>query len=389
MPDTTIPSNPPNNSPAPTTSNPSGNKIINTFKTVWRDKKKRWWLIGGGTILLILIVWGIVAAVNKPPEKITIATPTPEIIATATPEVQYSMLDGTLVGPERATRHPLGIMVENLSSIRPQTGLSDASIVYESIVEGGITRYMALYAPNLPARVGPVRSARTQFLDWAQEYTPESAHYAHVGGSADALSKIVGDTINDLDQFSVGAKAFQRFPKAGLASEHTMYTFPDRLYEAAKNKKYKTESTFKVWQFKEEADIANRPESQSITVPYSSAVYTVKFTYDKASNTYKRKNGSKDDIDAANNKQIAVKNLIVHFASYQDTGKKGIQRVGLIGDGTAKIFLDGKVIEAKWHKSKPKERTIYTDTATGAEVQFNRGQFWIAAPKSGTAITVQ
>ncbi|HEY1074571.1 MAG TPA: DUF3048 domain-containing protein [Patescibacteria group bacterium] len=361
------------------------------------EKRKKMIIVGSTVLLALLVATAVIAAVlSRPAEDNDVTTPIsvatssePKATATPVPVTQASNLDGVVVANELATRHPLAIMIENSTLARPQTGLTDASVVYEAIVEGGITRFMAVYGHTLPAKAGPVRSARPVFLDFASEYTPRTAYYAHVGGSPEAIDRIKKENVYDLDQGGIGTKAFQRFPKAGLATEHTMYTFPEKLLEIAKSRNYSTDATFKSWKFKNDAQIADRPESQSITIPFSSASYEVKYIYDKTSNTYKRYMAGVEHKDAVSGKQIAPKNIIIHFANYATTDVKGRQDVDVVGTGTAKIFRDGKVIEATWSKSAPSARSIYTDTATGQEVELNAGQIFVEVPKTGSVITVQ
>ncbi len=96
-------------------------------------------------------------------------------------------LDGVMTTKERAERRPLGIMIENHPDARPQSGLDKASFVFETPSEGGITRFLALYVENDASEVGPVRSARTYYVEWADEVR---AIYAHAGGSAIALENL-------------------------------------------------------------------------------------------------------------------------------------------------------------------------------------------------------
>ena len=128
-------------------------------------------------------------------------------------------------------RRPLAVMIENHIESRPQSGLTSADVVYEAVAEGGITRFMALFYCNLSdVQVGPVRSARTYYLDWLGEYN--NPLYAHVGGAntpgpADALSQIIKYKVNDLNQFSIGFPTFWRdYERLGhpVATEHTMYS---------------------------------------------------------------------------------------------------------------------------------------------------------------------
>lgn len=356
------------------------------------EGRKKLSIISGALIIVLAVVAGAVyASINKDTNGAVNATATPVPTPTPKPTIMASLLDGVMVSSDLATRHPLAVMIENHPDARPQAGLGEASVVYEAITEGGITRFMALFGHTVPEKVGPVRSARSVFIDFAEEYTPNSAYYAHVGGESGALGKISGDKVYDLNQSSIGAKAFQRFAKAGVATEHTMYAFPAKLFQVAKDLGYKTESTFQSWKFKEDTSIENRPEAQTISIPFSSATYDVKYTYDKASNTYKRTMGGTEHKDANTGKVIAPKNVIVHFASYERLpgSTKDVQKVGVLGEGKAKIFLDGKVIDATWKKPSSPSRTIYTDTATGKEVEFNRGQIYVEIPKIGSNVTAQ
>ena len=325
---------------------------------------------------------------NGDPNQDPLTQATPK--ASPTPAESASMLDGTVVATDLALRHPLGVMVENLSTIRPQTGLSTASVIYEAVVEGGITRFMAVYGPRLPEKIGPVRSARQVFVEISKEFTPVSAYYAHVGGSPDALATLKNEKLYDMDQFAVGGKAFERIAKAGLASEHTMYTYPDKLYTAAKDKGYSTQATFRPWLFKADAEVANRPEAQTIVIPFSGASYDVTYIYDKLTNSYKRQQLGSDFTDTLTGKALSPKNIVVQFATYaaRKGDDKGRQDVNVTDGGTAKVLRDGIVTEAKWAKDKATNRTIFTDAASGTEIKFNAGQTIVEIVKSDAKVVV-
>src|SRR3989338_104010 len=175
---------------------------------------------------------------------------------------------------------PLAVVIENHTEARPQSGLSSADIIYEAVAEGGITRFMGVFYCNLSdVQVGPVRSARTFFLDWASEYDPL---YAHVGGAnctggpgapgcqngapADALGQIIKYGIKSLNQFGVGFPTYWRdYQRLGrpVATEHTMYSTTKKLWEiGAKRGWTATDSAgirwdkgFTPWKFMNEGDI--------------------------------------------------------------------------------------------------------------------------------------
>jgi len=108
-------------------------------------------------------------------------------------------IDGELVQPGDIQR-PFGVVIENFPDARPQSGLSQANIVYEALAEGGITRFFALFQTQKAPQIGPVRSARTYFNDWAEEW---GVVYAHVGGNSDALAYLHAGIsgVTDADQF--------------------------------------------------------------------------------------------------------------------------------------------------------------------------------------------
>lgn len=286
-------------------------------------------------------------------------------------------LDGTKVLPDKATRHPLAIMIENHPDARPQAGLDKASIVYEAITEGGITRFMAVYGPYDATKVGPVRSARTYYIDWLKEF---DAFYAHVGGNLDALQKIKTDGVLDLDQFGLGTIAYNRISKAGLATEHSMYTSTDKLYAYAfDKKKWAKTGNFTALDFTTALDEINRTSGQTIDIDFSTPSYKVKWTYDKTSNTYLRELGGIAHKDQITGKQLNASNIIIQSVERRvavtEINENGYAMT-TIGSGKAMIFSQGKQITGTWSKTDQDARTKFLDE-TGVEVPFVPGQFWI------------
>lgn len=299
-------------------------------------------------------------------------------------------------------RRPLAVMIENHTEARPQSGLTSADIVYEVVAEGGITRLMALYYCNLSdIQVGPVRSARTYYLDWVSEY---DALYAHVGGAntpgpADALGQILKYGVKTLNQFSIGFPVYWRdYQRLGhpVATEHTMYSTTQKLWEVGEKRGWVAtdsagvtwDKNFVLWKFKDDNGGGNVSE---ITVDFwnNQPSYKVVWNYDSSINSYKRKNGDSEHMDLNNNKQIEAKNIIVQFQreSNANDGYPGNVHLiyGTIGTGKALIFQDGNVLEGKWTKGSRTSRTKFTDSR-GKEIEFNRGQIWIQTVPEGSKV---
>ncbi len=300
-------------------------------------------------------------------------------------------LDGLMATKEASERHPLAVIVENQVDARPQSGLDKASIVYEALAEGGITRFMAIFGTYEAEKVGPVRSARTYFVDWAHGF---NAFFAHVGGNIDALDQIIAEKTYNLDQMHLGEPSFWRIETLGLAIEHTMYTSTTKLRAAAGAAGYPTINNFTVYKFKNDpsdTDKVNLPDKQKITIDYSSTSYNVYFQFDKATDSYFRFVGGTAQKDKVTGNQLNPKDIAVMTVASKPTLTR-INEQGLdmttIGSGKAEIFLDGKVINGTWKKDSKSAREMFFDDQ-GQEVTFNRGQLWICVVPTGVVPIVE
>lgn len=373
------------------------------IKITLTPQQKRLWL-GGGAIVVVLAA-AIVGAVlfhAKAKTKNTVSpvvacanctSPSPSASATATPTpipMVARKLDGVLVPVGQENIRPLAVMIENHPDARPQSGLSKANLVYEAIAEGGITRFMAVFAdPLTSVRVGPTRSARTYFLDFATEL---NALYAHVGGNIDALDQIrLQGGVGDLDEFSVGAPTYQRDFSRNVAIEHTMYSTTDKLWDYATTKRADaTTSNYTGWQFADAADPANRGTAQTATITFSSALYTVGWTYDKMANLYSRSLAGAPQLDAIDNSPITASNIILQtvIRTHITTriGEDG-WRFTLTGTGNGTLLQNGIATPITWKKSGT-DRTLYYDSS-GKEISFVRGTTWVELVHPDTKVVIQ
>ncbi|CAN5170399.1 DUF3048 domain-containing protein [soil metagenome] len=313
------------------------------------------------------------------------ASPTPS----PTPTLLPSKLNGALVAEGSEALRPLAVMIENHVDARPQSGLSRASVVYEATAEGGITRFMALFNdPRTSVRVGPVRSARPYFVDFATEY---KAFYAHVGGNATALDQIKATGVYDLDQFGLGEPTYKRDFSRNVATEHTMYSGTDKLWNAATTiKKWGTNAEYESWKFTDDGDAKLRPATQSITVNFSTPSFLVDWQYNPTTNVYVRSMGGKPHIDAIDGQGISAKVVVLQSVT-RSAHTTRINEHGwlmkLTGTGSAQIFQNGTVTQATWKKTGS-ERTRYYNSAN-EEIAFVRGLIWVAMVHSDVPVTVK
>lgn len=270
---------------------------------------------------------------------------------------------------------PIAVMIDNHNQAWPQAGLNQAYLVYEVVVEGGETRLMALFKGVTVDKIGPVRSSRHYFLDYAME---NDAIYAHYGWSPQAESDIKQYNINNLNGITESETTFWRVKDK--SAPHNAVTSTTALLNAAKAKGYKTTSTKKsvLNYVTDEVKLENGQEAKSVTIPHST-LQTVKYEYDEQNQVYKRyaRNKAQTDWDTGDN--ITTKNIIITFCdnyTLDDSENKGRQGLRNIGTFNGYYITNGKAIKIKCIKEARNTQTKYEDLQ-GNEIQVNDGNTWI------------
>jgi hypothetical protein len=352
----------------------SSKKVSGEIEKPKKKNRKRLILV---TIVSTLSVFAIIFYLFYPGNKQIAKSPDDQIQEQEeeNPNNTESPINGIMTTKEKAAFRPVGVMIENHPDARPQSGLAEADLVYEMVTEGGITRFFAVFGSNSPKEMGPVRSARVPFVTFADEY---NAFYAHVGGSAEALS-LISKTKDfyDLNQFSLG-KYFWRDSKR--YAPHNVYTTVEKLQEAARSKRYDTNGTIDTWQFKDDEIKENRGQTQSVSIDFSSALYKVTWNYDKGTNSYKRLQAGKVMTDRITSKEIEAKTIIVQKVSSYTQGQYTLMKH--IGTGKATVYMDGKIINGTWSKSAQGSRTKFYDE-NNIELKITRGPIWLEIATNG------
>lgn len=372
-------------------------------------------------IILFLVSGGIsyfvFSSVNKP----VIATP-PTKLANGSiafddslPKTESCPLNGVKYSVQQRQwwekHEPLGVMIENSTDARPQSGLSYADVIYEAVAEGGITRFLSVFYCQDAPEIGPIRSARTYYIDMMSQYGTYPL-YAHVGGAnadgpADALGQLDDygwSSYNDLNQFSIGFPTFWRdYTRQGhtVATEHTMYSTTTKLWDFAKTQRDITNVTkagawdanYTPYTFKDDAALSARPISQTVHLDFwEDQSYAVDWIYDRTNNVYKRNNGGEPHIDIDTKKQLTAKNVVVLLMDQSNASDGYANNEHLLyddtGTGKALIFIDGKEVKGTWKKASRKAQLIIND-ASGVPVQFDRGNIWFSILPLDATITVK
>lgn len=336
-------------------------RVVPYIKHRWKELTvSLGFAMAAGLMVYTLMVQGVVMGIKIPRLKVS-----------GLEDIYYSPLTGSEVAQDLAQRPVTGIMIENLfGEARPQSSLSQAGVVFEAVAEGGITRYLALYQEARPGVIGPVRSLRPYYLDWAQGF---DARIIHAGGSADAMSLITQRNAKSMNCLVFSASCYRTGDKA---APHNLYSSFDKIDPVGAQLGYNSSSFTpfsRVGRKKEKA--AEVPTNTTITLDFSGPQYTSQFRYDQPSNSYLRFNGGAPDVDRENNQQIAVKNLVVIPMLTSYDGKYAV--MNSIASGEAIVFRDGIAIKGTWSKDAPTSQ-IKLIGAEGADIQLNRGPTWFA-----------
>jgi hypothetical protein len=333
------------------------------------------------SVLALLFISGGVYALtdHKAPAKTPVASK--KIVkksATVIPKPIVSNLTGLPVTSDQQKLPVTGVMIENSPDARPQSGLKDAGVVFEAIAEGGITRFLALYQEEMPGNIGPIRSSRPYYLQWALGF---DAAYAHVGGSPDALADIKSWGVRDLDQF-YNSGAYHRI--STRYAPHNVYTSRQDLLTLQNSKGYNT-STYTPFVRKLEA-ASKVPTTTSVDFAISGYYYNVHYDYDAAANAYKRSEGGATHMDADTNTQLEPKVVVALVMPYSLMADGYHSVYNSIGSGKAYVFQDGVLTTGTWAKADMKSNFTFTDD-TGKPLGLDPGQTWISAVGAATNVT--
>ena len=309
------------------------------------------------------------------------ATPVPTATPTPGPSLVPAPLTGRLVTEAVAARHPIAVMVDDLSPARPQSGFSAASVVWQAPAEGGIPRYMMVFQENTPGDVGPVRSSRYYYIAWAAELR---AVYAHAGGSPQALATLrtqgQGQLVYNADEFRWGG-SFRRIPTR--SSPHNLYTTGKQLRALVAAVHAKDGPIAWPWRFAADAPLARRPVGGRIQVSYLANV--IRYDYDRLTNTYLRSVSVEGkQIDASTKQRVAPKNVIVmqmRFGPLDDGSHKHRLEANVVGSGKAWIATNGITIQGTWKKTSLKAPTQFFDRS-GNVVTLTIGQTFVQVMKT-------
>lgn len=301
------------------------------------------------------------------------------------------------------TDRPIAVMIDNHSGAWPQANLNKAYLVYEIIVEGGETRLMAVFKGQNLEKIGPVRSSRHYFLDYALE---NDAIYVHHGWSPQAQSDISKLGVNNINGIQESSTNFWRVKDK--SAPHNLFTSTESILKIAERKGYaKTSNKKSVLNYTaDEVNLSEKYKSTSseestsniesaitattVTIPHST-LHTVKYEYNAETKTYTRYARGKLQTDYVTGENVTTKNIIITFCdnyTLQDTENKGRQGLTNIGTFDGYYITNGNAIPIKCTKSARNMQTIYKDL-DGNEIEVSDGNTFINICPTNAKVVIE
>lgn len=284
----------------------------------------------------------------------------------------------------KGTERPIAVMIDNEPGAWPHAGLQDAYMIYEAIIEGGQSRLMALFKGANTAKIGPIRSSRHYFVEFAMEH---SAIYAHFGWSPKAEETIKSNNVNNINGINYDGTKFWREGKG----YHTAFTSIANLQDVAKSKSYLMIGSDKpIYTYSaREYNLETEKQVDSINMVYSTK-HSVSYKYNEEKKVFYRYQRGNAHTDRVTKEQYFAKNIIVAVMSnhaLSDGTNKGRQEVVNEGTGTGYYLTNGKCIDITWKKENLKSKTYFYDLS-GNEITLNDGITFVQIVPKGQKIDV-
>lgn len=300
---------------------------------------------------------------NEDENSVVVELPEPEFVYTA----PLTGIGTNNPLPERL----VAVMIENSAAARPQSGLQEADVVYEILAEGMITRFIAIFHSQSPDTFGPVRSIRPYFIELANGL---DAIIVHAGSSIHAHFILTKGDQPYLDETTNAGAYFTRVDFR--QRPHNVYTNLERIWQGAKDKKYRLEGEFPKLQFLAEGEEVAGTSANQVTITYSSSNYVVGYQYDATSESYRRLVNGEAHVDKETNQPLTTKNLLVIEAPHQmiANDEAGRREVELDGPGQGYLFQQGKMQAITWERTDKKMIRAFIN---GEEVKYVPGNTWV------------
>lgn len=282
------------------------------------------------------------------------------------------------------SRRPIAVKIENSPAARPQTGIQRADVVYESLVEGGITRFNCIFHSDQEGTRGPVRSARLSDLHIVPQY---NALFSFSGANTTVNGRINRAGIDNLSEDA--GVSYPYYRSSVKAAPHNLFLDMMKLKEEAKRRKMDLTAKVQPFLFERGSTDAT-PTTTELTVPFSDANRVV-WTYDGGSDTYLRVNNGRAHTDAETGKQISAHNVVVLWAKTSAAGRDKVGSttldIELSGENRCSVFRNGQRYDGVWKTNDKTPPRFFT--RDGAPIRLTPGNTWMQVIPTNVNISMR
>ncbi|KAI7261013.1 hypothetical protein KC345_g9924 [Hortaea werneckii] len=287
--------------------------------------------------------------------------PVPTIAATVAPEPSAAAEPSPVITPEAKTvsgltglptaegslPRPLAVMINNAPAARPQSGVSEADILYEVLAEGGITRLIGIFQSHTGVvKIGPIRSIRPYLLDIGESYGGVTVH---AGGSPAAYAILQKEKKEDMDEIGRAGAYFWRDKER--KAPHNLYSNAAKLREGAEKLGYAENVEVPRYEFTDPEYIPTEgTDAPEFNVNFLLKSYTVGYKYNPGQRTYERWVNGKPHLDLNNGGAVGAANVIIMGSDHKVLDDVGRLQVDVELGGEALLFQRGVVIHGKWSR---------------------------------------
>jgi hypothetical protein len=351
---------------------------------------KQWAMIGGPVAVVLAVLTTVLFTGGDDEAAEPTTTTTTEATTTTTTEPPAAEPGYPLTGlpiddPARAQRPVLAVKIDNAEPRtgrggRPQAGINPADVVYEEMVEGSVTRFLALFHSQDADPVGPVRSARTTDLHLMSPLGRPL--FAWSGANAGVVAQVRGSDLVDVGH-DAASRAYRR--AGDRPAPYNLMSSTGELWAAAPDEERPPPALF---EYRDEGDDPGGQPVEAVRIVFGGGPGSAPVDYRWDGAGWARTQRDTPHVDA-DGQQVAPPNVVIQFTPYEevqccDASGFPIVEARLVGEGEAWILTGGRLIEARW--TRPAEADVATfTTADGEPVRLTRGRTWVAVAPPGTA----
>ncbi len=314
-------------------------------------------------------------------EPTAIPTPTaePTTISTPTPQPDVSVVTGEgSFARGNIRQRPWMVMIDNHPDAYPQSGLNKAAVVFEGLAEYGVTRFIGVFQDGVTedvGEIGPVRSTRLYFAQWAMGFHPV---YAYAGGSPDGVK--LAETTDQFIKFDALRQPKYTWRDRKRVAPHNLYTSSSLLRAFAEDKQVAVFNDASVGYLFDNSTPASPPTVNGLDYFFLDQRSRAGFSYDQATNGYYRSMRGHPHIDRVTGQRLWTRNVVVMQvteAARPGDEKRRIDQA-VVGSGPARVFNGGRSVDVTWRKTDAASPLRFYD-ADDNEIVFAKGPIWIAA----------